>query len=67
MKKNKLIHTEHYQNSIVEVYMGEENNYVYQVKCLTRNRCKTYKFEVESYIQNKMLGYKIVETRIKLN
>ena len=47
MEKQKLIHTKHYTNSVVEVYLSEDNTKVYQVKCLTRNRCKKYVFEVE--------------------
>jgi len=57
MEKQKLIHTKHYTNSVVEVYLSEDNTKVYQVKCLTRNRCKKYVFEVEDYIEKKLTGY----------
>ena len=42
MEKQKLIHTKHYTNSVIEVYLSEDKTKVYQVKCLTRNRCKKY-------------------------
>lgn len=57
MEKQKLIHTKHYTNSVVEVYLSEDNTKVYQIKCLTRNRCKKYVFEVEDYIEKKLIGY----------
>jgi|TARA_R110001583_G_scaffold102863_4_gene249605 hypothetical protein len=57
MEKQKLIHTKHYTNSVIEVYLSEDKTKVYQVKCLTRNRCKKYVFEVGDYIEKKLTGY----------
>mgnify|MGYP006192348313 CR=1 FL=1 len=48
MEKQKLIHTKHYTNSVIEVYLSEDKTKVYQVKCLTRNRCKKYVFDTET-------------------
>ena len=57
MEKQKLIHTKHYTNSVVEVYLSEVNTKVYQVKCLTHNRCRKYVFDIEDYIEKKLTGY----------
>tara|TARA_R110002012_G_scaffold152723_1_gene312668 strand:- start:2058 stop:2252 length:195 start_codon:yes stop_codon:yes gene_type:complete len=61
MEKQKLIHTKHYTNSVVEVYLSEDNTKVYQVKCLTHNRCRKYVFDVEEYITKKMVGYNKIQ------
>ena len=61
MEKQKLIHTKHYTNSVIEVYLSEDETKVYQVKCLTLNRCKKYVFEVEDYIQKQLVGYEKIE------
>jgi len=54
MEKQKLIHTKHYTNSVVEVYLSEDKTKVYQVKCLTHNRCRKYVFDIEDYIEKKL-------------
>jgi len=60
-EKRRLIQTKHYTNSIVEVYLSEDKTKIHQVKCLTQNRCKKYKFNVGDYIEKQMLGYSKIE------
>ena len=60
-EKRRLIQTKHYTNSIVEVYLSEDKTKIHQVKCLTHNRCKKYKFNVCDYIEKQMLGYSKIE------
>ena len=61
MEKHKLIHTKHYTNSVLEVYLSEDETKVYQVKCLIRNRCRKYVFNVEDYIEKKLEGYNKIQ------
>tara|TARA_R110000782_G_scaffold98312_2_gene183626 strand:+ start:695 stop:904 length:210 start_codon:yes stop_codon:yes gene_type:complete len=63
-EKKRLILTKHYTNSVIEVYLSEDETNVYQIKCLTHNRCKKYTFTVDSYIEKKMIGYSKVEDLI---
>jgi len=57
MEEKELIHTQHYTNSVVEVYVDREEQKVYQVKCLKGNKCRTYEFTLEEYIYDKRIGY----------
>ena len=66
-EKKTLIHTKHYTNSVVEVYLSEDNSKVHQIKCLTRNRCRKYTFNVENYIKKQLVGYGKIEELVKLN
>ena len=61
MKDAKLIHTEHYLYSVVEVYLSKDKLKVHQIKCLTRNRCRKYVFNVEDYIEKKLEGYNKIQ------
>tara|TARA_R110000787_G_scaffold155819_6_gene269638 strand:- start:4848 stop:5048 length:201 start_codon:yes stop_codon:yes gene_type:complete len=63
MKKKLLIHTEHYTDSIVEVYVDFTNNVIKQNKCLTGQKCSTYTYPIKTYIEKKFIGYK----KIKIN
>ena len=38
---------------------------VYQVKCLTGNRCKKYIFSSNSYIEHKKIGYEKVKQELE--
>ena len=64
-KEKRLVHTKHYTNSVVEVYLSEDKTKVHQIKCLTRNRCKKYSFNVEDYIIKKLVGYGKIEELLK--
>ena len=57
MEEKELIHTKHYTDSVVEVYVDREEQQVYQRKCLSGNRCKTYEFSIEEYIDGQRTGY----------
>ena len=57
MKEKELIYTQHYTNSVVEVYVDREEEKVYQIKCLSGNECRTYEFSLEEYISNQLVGY----------
>jgi|TARA_R100000908_G_scaffold21301_1_gene8352 hypothetical protein len=57
MEEKELIHTQHYTNSVVEVYLDREEQKVYQVKCLKGNKCKTYEFSIEEYVNDNLVGY----------
>ena len=57
MKEKELIHTKHYTNSVVEVYVDRKKQKVYQVKCLRGNKCRTYEFSLEEYIDEQRIGY----------
>ena len=52
MEEHILIHTKHYTNSVVEVYINSDKTKIYQIKCLTRNRCRKYTFDIKDYIKN---------------
>ncbi len=43
MTKDKLVHTQHMFNSVIEVYMTPDKEKVYQIKYMTGNRCKKKK------------------------
>ena len=62
MKDGKLIHTEHYLYS--EVYLSKDKLKVYQIKCLTRNRCRKYTFDTQHYLDNEMIGHKLIENKL---
>ena len=64
-EKRRLIDMKHYTDSVVEVYLSEDGTKVYQIKCLTRNRCKKYTFNVDNYIEKQLLGYNKLEELIK--
>jgi len=64
MKDGKLIHTEHYMYSVVEVYLSKDKLKVHQIKCLTRNRCRKYTFDTQYYLDNEMIGYKLIENKL---
>ena len=69
MEKNEkkiLVHTKHYTNSVVEVYLSHDGTKVHQIKCLTRNRCKKYTFNVGNYIEKQLLGYVKIGELVKL-
>ena len=51
-------------DSVVEVYLSEDQTKVHQVKCLIRNRCKTYIFDIKDYIKKEMQGYKKIKNII---
>ncbi len=57
MEEKELVHTQHYTNSVVEVYVDREEQKVYQVKCLRGNKCKTYEFSFEEYVDGQRIGY----------
>jgi len=57
MEEKELVHTQHYTNSVVEVYVDREEQKVYQVKCLRGNKCRTYEFSMEEYIDDQRIGY----------
>jgi len=65
MTKDKLIHTQHLMNSVIEVYMTADKEKVYQIKCLTRNRCKKYIFDVTGYIEHQKIGYEKVKEQLE--
>ena len=65
MTKDKLIHTEHLMNSVIEVYLTSDKEKVYQIKCLTGNRCRQYNFNVTDYIDNQRLGHKKVKLELE--
>ena len=68
MKKNLLIHTQHYTNSIVEVYVDLKNNLIKQNKCLTGQKCSVYTYPIKTYIEKKLIGYEKInyKTILKL-
>ena len=49
-----LIYTQHYTNSITEVYLSEDNKTVTQKKCLYSS-CGEYKYGIEEYTQIKSI------------
>jgi hypothetical protein len=57
MEEKELVHTQHYTNSVVEVYVDREEQKVYQVKCLRGDKCRTYEFSLEEYIDDQRIGY----------
>ncbi len=57
MEEKELVHTQHYTNSVVEVYVDREEQKVYQVKCLRGNKCRTYEFSLEEYLDEQRIGY----------
>jgi len=57
MEEKELIHTQHYTNSVVEVYVDREEEKVYQRKCLMGNKCSTYEFSLEEYVNDELIGY----------
>ena len=63
--KKRLIQTKHYADSVVEVYLSEDETKVYQIKCLTRNRCRRYTFDLDNYIKNQMIGYIKIQELLK--
>mgnify|MGYP001382950806 CR=1 FL=1 len=42
MEEKILIYTQHYQNSLVEVHVNEDNTIVTQVKCQHGDKCNKY-------------------------
>jgi hypothetical protein len=52
-----LIYTQHYSNSITEVYLSEDHQTVIQKKCLYAS-CGEYKYDTSDYIDKKMVGYR---------
>ena len=65
MEENILIYTKHYLYSVVEVYLSNDHTKVYQVKCLTRNRCRKYTFDTQHYIDGEMLAYNLIKNKLK--
>jgi hypothetical protein len=65
MTKDKLIHTQHLMNSVIEVYMTADKKKVYQIKCLTRHRCKKYIFDTINYIEHQKIGYEKVKEELE--
>jgi|TARA_R110002020_G_scaffold5467_5_gene22762 hypothetical protein len=65
MTKDKLIHTQHLMNSVIEVYITADKEKVYQIKCLTRNRCRKYIFDINGYIDHKKIGYEKVKQELE--
>ena len=57
MEEKELIHTQHYTNSVVEVYVDREEEKVYQRKCLRGDKCSTYEFSLEEYVNDELVGY----------
>ena len=57
LEEKILIYTKHYTNSVIEVYLSEDQTKVYQIKCLRGNRCKKYVFGTEEYVEKKLEGY----------
>ena len=57
MEEKELIHTQHYTNSLVEVYVDREEGKVYQRKCLSGDKCRTYEFSLEEYVNDELIGY----------
>eukprot|EP01050_Picozoa_sp_SAG11_P001453 SAG11_NODE_62_length_19006_cov_6.513143_24_plen_187_part_00 len=58
-----LIYTQHYTNSITEVYLSEDNKTVTQKKCLYSS-CGEYKYGIEEYLEKKMVGYRQIKKRV---
>ena len=65
MTKDKLVHTQHMFNSVVEVYITPDKEKVYQIKCLTGNRCRKYIFDTTNYIEHKKVGYEKVNQELE--
>tara|TARA_R110001599_G_scaffold110078_1_gene273896 strand:+ start:1749 stop:1982 length:234 start_codon:yes stop_codon:yes gene_type:complete len=57
MEEKELIHTQHYTNSVVEVYLDREEQKVYQIKCLRGDKCSTYEFSLDEYVNDELIGY----------
>ena len=51
-----LIYTQHYTNSITEVYLTEDNKTVIQKKCLYSS-CGEYRYDIEEYLEKKMVSH----------
>tara|TARA_R100000664_G_C2757962_1_gene146549 strand:- start:1215 stop:1418 length:204 start_codon:yes stop_codon:yes gene_type:complete len=64
MNEKSPIYTKHYAQSVVEVYLNEDQTKVYQIKCLTRNRCRKYTFDTEDYLQKQMIGYQEIQKKL---
>jgi len=65
MQKNLLIHTQHYTNSIVEVYVDFKNNLIKQNKCLIGQKCRAYNYSIKTYIEKKLVGYEKINLKTK--
>ena len=42
---------------MVEVYIDREEERVYQRKCLRGDKCSTYEFSLEEYVNDELIGY----------
>ena len=58
-----LIYTQHYANSITEVYLTEDKKTVIQKKCLYSS-CGEYKYDIDEYLEKKMVGYRQIRKQV---
>ena len=58
-----LIYTQHYANSITEVYLTEDKKTVIQKKCLYSS-CGEYKYDIDEYLDKKMVGYRQIRKQV---
>ncbi|MEQ9188308.1 MAG: hypothetical protein RLP15_11280 [Cryomorphaceae bacterium] len=50
--------------SVVEIYLDQQASRVIEVKSLSNNRYKTYRFEIAAYL-DRVIGYKGVDIKLK--
>ena len=58
-----LIYTQHYANSITEVYLTEDKKTVIQKKCLYSS-CGEYRYDIDEYLDKKMVGYRQIRKQV---
>ena len=58
-----LIYTQHYANSITEVYLTEDKKTVIQKKCLY-STCGEYTYDIDEYLEKKMVGYRQIRKQV---
>jgi hypothetical protein len=47
----KLVDVINNQKSVVELYLSDDGAHITEVKCLTENRCKEYRYPINEYFQ----------------
>ncbi len=63
---NQLEHvfTVNNPESVVEIYVDQKADQVVEIKGLTNNRSKTYRYQVGEYL-DRVVGYKGVDIKLK--
>ncbi|NQV52653.1 MAG: hypothetical protein HQ500_05685 [Flavobacteriales bacterium] len=63
---NQLEHviTVNNPESVVEIYLDKQAKQVVEIKGLTDNRYKTYRYQVAEYL-DRVIGYKGVDIKLK--